>query len=547
VGNRVFLAGGLSPSVAPARYFNDVWVLNLTPTPAWSHGSDAFFAECGGQKSPPSDCPASGGVGAAYSGIGLSAYTYDPGKNRILFYGGSSTSSQHDCVLRELRLTQGQEGFKVVASTTDGSCSDNFDSVIYHAASFDNIRERFFRVGFSDGSPDVRAAYYPLAAACCRTGTDCQSGQFCNRETSLCDTCTGKPNGTSCSDGDVCNGAETCQSGACTAGTPPALGGGEPFTMPLCDPVAGPYLVRFRYRQQIDVTNPGAEALTDYQVQIPSAAFNQASLVSQGKLLPTRHDLVVTTLDGTLLAHYVERVGFTVDGATPGYTLWAKVPSLPPGITSLFIFYGQSGSGALPQSQVANTFIVPEPECAGFESAVRYSDSTPCWDETLYAVVGGATWAFFPSYETATEASDGVRVGFLLLTRTEDDPNGTNIDFVRHFDLPLQQRYALRYDAKQFADHTTPGRASFSVQDEAGNALSILYPAGNQTGWHYGNDTSSFVPTGPHYVKLSSHIGAPGAGGLGWWYIDSLRFRRAAATPELEPTAVANGGEQTAP
>jgi hypothetical protein len=138
-------------------------------------------------------------------------------------------------------------------------------------------------------------------------------------------------------------------------------------------------------------------------------------------------------------------------------------------------------------------------------------------------------------------------VGFLLLTRTEDDPNGTNIDFVRHFDLPLQQRYALRYDAKQFEDHTTPGRASFSVQDEAGNALSILYPPGNQTGWHYGNDTSSFLPTGPHYVKLSSHVGAPGAGGLGWWYIDNLRFRKAAATPELEPTAVANGGEQTAP
>ena len=38
--------------------------------------------------------------------------------------------------------------------------------------------------------------------------------------------CPGQPNGTPCDDGDLCNGAETCQDGICTHGTPAADGTG---------------------------------------------------------------------------------------------------------------------------------------------------------------------------------------------------------------------------------------------------------------------------------------------------------------------------------
>jgi RHS repeat-associated protein len=51
---------------------------------------------------------------------------------------------------------------------------------------------------------------------------------------------TAVANGTSCeSDGDLCNGVSTCQSGACAEGAAPSLNDGNPCTTDSCDPVAG--------------------------------------------------------------------------------------------------------------------------------------------------------------------------------------------------------------------------------------------------------------------------------------------------------------------
>src|SRR6185503_1405196 len=47
--------------------------------------------------------------------------------------------------------------------------------------------------------------------------------------------CPGQPNGTPCDDGDLCNGAETCQDGICTHGTP-AADGTECTSTDVCRP-----------------------------------------------------------------------------------------------------------------------------------------------------------------------------------------------------------------------------------------------------------------------------------------------------------------------
>jgi hypothetical protein len=47
------------------------------------------------------------------------------------------------------------------------------------------------------------------------------------------------PNGTPCSDGNLCNGLETCQEGTCRAGVPPAIGDNNPCTIDVCDPMTG--------------------------------------------------------------------------------------------------------------------------------------------------------------------------------------------------------------------------------------------------------------------------------------------------------------------
>ena len=45
--------------------------------------------------------------------------------------------------------------------------------------------------------------------------------------------------GTSCADGDVCNGDETCLAGSCSPGTPLELEDGDPCTVDSCDPISG--------------------------------------------------------------------------------------------------------------------------------------------------------------------------------------------------------------------------------------------------------------------------------------------------------------------
>ena len=78
------------------------------------------------------------------------------------------------------------------------------------------------------------------ATIVCRTG----SGDICDPD-ELCtgvadEICPGdvvEPDGTSCVDGTVCNGDETCQSGSCAAGTPLSCDDANECTADSCDAV----------------------------------------------------------------------------------------------------------------------------------------------------------------------------------------------------------------------------------------------------------------------------------------------------------------------
>ena len=79
----------------------------------------------------------------------------------------------------------------------------------------------------------------------CRPGTPLPAtdGNPCTAD--ACDPLTGVshlavPDGTSCSDGDACNGAETCVSGVCLAGAPPLVDDHNACTSDACDPATGP-------------------------------------------------------------------------------------------------------------------------------------------------------------------------------------------------------------------------------------------------------------------------------------------------------------------
>jgi hypothetical protein len=84
------------------------------------------------------------------------------------------------------------------------------------------------------------------AAGACRSGTalSCSDGNPCTIDT--CDAATGchhanAPSGSDCGDGNACNGAETCDaSGACVAGAPVTCAPtGNPCTTNACNPLTG--------------------------------------------------------------------------------------------------------------------------------------------------------------------------------------------------------------------------------------------------------------------------------------------------------------------
>lgn len=91
-----------------------------------------------------------------------------------------------------------------------------------------------------DGNPCTTDTW--SGTACVSTPADISDGNPCTSD--ACDPRTGithtpVANGSSCSDGNVCNGAEYCSSGWCWAGTPLQTDDGNLCTIDSCDPVAG--------------------------------------------------------------------------------------------------------------------------------------------------------------------------------------------------------------------------------------------------------------------------------------------------------------------
>jgi hypothetical protein len=87
-------------------------------------------------------------------------------------------------------------------------------------------------------------------AAFCRntpvpTGTSCGDGNACNGDercdaAAQCQPGTVATAGTSCSDSNACNGDETCNGfGSCVPGTPPVVNDGNTCTTDACDPATG--------------------------------------------------------------------------------------------------------------------------------------------------------------------------------------------------------------------------------------------------------------------------------------------------------------------
>ncbi|MBK9263222.1 MAG: hypothetical protein IPM54_25895 [Polyangiaceae bacterium] len=73
----------------------------------------------------------------------------------------------------------------------------------------------------------------------CAAQDQCHDAGSCDPATGTCSN-PAKANGAACSDGNACTQSDTCQEGACTAGTAVDVDDGNPCTVDACDPIEGP-------------------------------------------------------------------------------------------------------------------------------------------------------------------------------------------------------------------------------------------------------------------------------------------------------------------
>src|SRR5262249_3281904 len=75
----------------------------------------------------------------------------------------------------------------------------------------------------------------------CSVSATCNDSNSCTTDACVNGTCANIPvvTGTACGDNNVCNGAETCQSGICVPSAAPQCNDGNPCTADVCDPVLG--------------------------------------------------------------------------------------------------------------------------------------------------------------------------------------------------------------------------------------------------------------------------------------------------------------------
>lgn len=184
------------------------------------------------------------------------------------------------------------------------------------------------------------------------------------------------------------------------------------------------YDTEWQFRREITVDNPESSVLTDFQVQIAlNSSFNFTNTNSDGS------DIRLTDSDGiTTISFWIEEWNTIGTYAT----LWVKMPSIPIGGTSIFLYYGNPIATNL--SDGDNTFEFfddfessgdPEPGYYTFGPASIIMVEDQGWEtsapHTLSVVDAptGADYTYYGYYGLQTDGGIGMAGSDDLLTWTK--------------------------------------------------------------------------------------------------------------------------------
>lgn len=225
--------------------------------------------------------------------------------------------------------------------------------------------------------------------------------------------------------------------------------------------ISGWYDFAWHWRVPITINNTGS-ALSTYQLRI---TINTASLIAAGKMQSSGDDIRFTTPDG------VTPISYWIDSGmnTMSTVLWTKVPSIPTGSSTIYMYYGNAS--APPASSGDNTFLFFD----DFENG--------CIPEIKWTVVNPSAGNISLSTTNVFHGANSLRV--------TDSPNGSNLGLYADFSPQTQCviDYAIYFNLQ--------GSKEIQLLDPAGN----IGPRGGFAKSKAGTDTVEY------YIIDSTVIG----------------------------------------
>jgi hypothetical protein len=239
------------------------------------------------------------------------------------------------------------------------------------------------------------------------------------------------------------------------------------------------YDLAWHWRKPITINNGGVSTQTNYQVKL---TLDTQTLVNQGKMNSAGNDIRFTdsTNYSTALSYWIE------SGINTGSTIiWVKIPSIPTGSSTIYLYYGNSSATA--SSNGPNTFI--------------FFDDFESGNLNKWTIVTGSTWTI--ATDQKRSGSYSVRGGPLSQVSERIVATGLNLTDIA-FDAWWREG-SIDTDAAQLVRaNTSTNFYDYEINKESSYDWALSKFINNS--WSSFQTTTNYQPPAGTWFKVTTSI-----------------------------------------
>lgn len=238
----------------------------------------------------------------------------------------------------------------------------------------------------------------------------------------------------------------------------------------------------WNYRQPVTVTYSGA-TLTNTDVLI---SFDTSTLISAGKMQANCDDLRLTDSDQTTLVNYWVESGCN----TTTTQIWARIPSLPNGGKTIYLYYSNSSATNAEQSWTGNFIMIGNTTCpTGWTREINFDSKFP-YGSVSVGTTGG----------TANHTQSTLSTNTDTFSAANGTAAGTDCYSNTHYHSATVTVNAASNVLPPYVDMLYCSKANLDI----GTSLISLFNASAPTGW------TRFTSLDNKFPRGNSSAGATG-------------------------------------